>query len=344
MPANLQIVLPGLFDLPLHEVDPGFLRRRLPGLNRLLRLASPISNQSFSIDSILRQALGWPRDPDSVAAGLPLAQAFTDSAAADAERQTLFELVHLRADLHSALLVPIQKNRDNLNDIHLIINDLSDIFKVDCDIVTVAEGCFLMSLNAIAAPTDNPHLLSVLGKPVNPYIEQSRAHLPWYQLLNEMQMFLHQHELNQARLQRGQLPLNSLWCWGAGRRPAELDSTLGWYCDDPLLNRFAQSLGLRPRSLAEITVAEVDGDSLAIDLRLLEALKAVRADASLEDLLLDVEHQLISPFLDAARRQRGRLCLRAGFEFDFVMPVAANLRFWRRRKYLDNWLGGDQFD
>ena len=42
-----------------------------------------------------------------------------------------------------------------------------------------------------------PHFLSVLGKPANPYILQTREHLSWYRLLNEMQMFMHQHEVNQ---------------------------------------------------------------------------------------------------------------------------------------------------
>ena len=48
-----------------------------------------------------------------------------------------------------------------------------------------------------------PHILSVLGKTANPFIEQSRQILPWYKLLNEIQMFMHQHEVNQQRMQRG---------------------------------------------------------------------------------------------------------------------------------------------
>ena len=67
--------------------------------------------------------------------------------------------------------------------------------------------------------------------------------LPWYKLLNEIQMFMHQHEVNQQRMQSGLLAINSLWFWGAGSRPQTLDSNLAWYCDDPLLNRFAESLG-----------------------------------------------------------------------------------------------------
>ncbi|WP_415034797.1 hypothetical protein [Azonexus sp.] len=46
---------------------------------------------------------------------------------------------------------------------------------------------------------------------------------PLYRWLNEVQMFLHQHPLNAARAQRGQVAVNSLWLWGEQKpsaRPA----------------------------------------------------------------------------------------------------------------------------
>ena len=38
--------------------------------------------------------------------------------------------------------------------------------------------------------------------------------------LNELQMLLHDHPVNQAREARGELPVNSLWLWGGGRQPS----------------------------------------------------------------------------------------------------------------------------
>ncbi len=53
-----------------------------------------------------------------------------------------------------------------------------------------------------------------------------RLHLPegnegkrWRSLLNEAQIVLHNHPLNEQRVARGQLPVNSLWFWGAGALP-----------------------------------------------------------------------------------------------------------------------------
>ena len=80
-------------------------------------------------------------------------------------------------------------------------NDLKELFKVDFDIKTVSEGIFLLQLQDIQAPAHYPHVLSVLGKAANPYFEQTRESLPWYRLVNELQMFLHQHRIQNQPIQ-----------------------------------------------------------------------------------------------------------------------------------------------
>ncbi|HVH36161.1 MAG TPA: phosphoglycerate mutase [Tahibacter sp.] len=60
-----------------------------------------------------------------------------------------------------------------------------------------------------------------------------RVHLPeghegrrWRSLLNEAQIVLHNHPLNAQRIARGQLPVNSLWFWGAGSLPQWIKTPL----------------------------------------------------------------------------------------------------------------------
>ncbi|MBT8434568.1 MAG: hypothetical protein KJN95_07905 [Gammaproteobacteria bacterium] len=333
MPARVQIVLPGLFDLPLEELEPDWLVSNLPHLNRLLRFATTRSTRSYSIDEIVKTTLGFD-DP----AGLPLAQAF----ALDEDQQPghllLAQAIHLQAGLHSAVVVPVQVNQGNLRDINNIINDLNDIFKVDCNISAVADGLFLVHLKEFAAPTHYPHILSVLGKTANPYIEQSRQNLPWYQLLNEIQMFMHQHEVNAERTSRGVLPINSLWCWGAGILPPGFNAKPAWYCDDPVLNQFARSLGIDPESCTNINRIDDSGDAILIDLRLIEFLKTGLA-AELDQLLLDIDRKLLKPSLQAAAKGRRLLLLRAGYEFDFELKATARMKFWRPHKNLSSWTG-----
>ncbi len=333
MSAKVQIVLPGLFDLPLEEFEPDLLVNDLPYLNRLLRLATPQSTQSYSIDQILKTALGF----DSPA-GLPLAQAFARSDDQEPAHLLLSQAIHLQAGLHNAVIAPVQNNQNNLLEIDIIIKDLNDVFNVDCNITAVMDGLYLMHLKGFAAPAHYPHILSVLGKSANPYIEQSRQILPWYQLLNEIQMFMHQHEVNAERISRGLLPINSLWCWGAGAVPQRFNAKLAWYCDDPVLNQFARSLGLNPESCANINRVDNSGDAILIDLRLIEFLKTGVA-AKLDQLLLDIDRNLLKPLLAAAAKGRSDLTLRAGYEFDFELKPTARMKFWRPHKDLSSWVG-----
>jgi len=338
MPGKIQLVLPGLFDLPLAELKPDLLDNGLPHLNRILRLATPRPNQAYSIDAILQIALAEDDSAQQTLTGLPLAQVFADAEEANANRLLLFKAIHLQAGLHSAVIVPIQENDENLNDITIIINDLKNLFNVDCDISSDSCGLFVMRLSELEAPSHYPHLFSVLGKSVSPYIEQSRQILPWYKLLNEIQMFLHQHEINQDRIERGLLPINSLWFWGAGKQLQGVDINLAWYCDESLFNRFAQSLGLNPRSLANIENLDPSGDAIITDLRLIEALK-LSHEAELDKLLLEIDRILLKPLLSAVERHRKTLVLKAGYEFDFELKPAAGLKFWRRPRNLTTWIG-----
>ena len=74
----------------------------------------------------------------------------------------------------------------------------------------------------------------------------------WRRRMNEAQMVLHAHPANQAREARGELPVNSVWFWGAGE-PGPIprrrfDEILA---DDPLVRALAGRGGVRVRGLRE---------------------------------------------------------------------------------------------
>ena len=334
MSASLQIILPGLFDLPLEELEAGFVRDELPALNRILGRAAARENSDFTIDAIIRNAM----DIAPGVAGLPVAQAFAADEEASPGRLILAEAVHLRADMHDALVVPISKTEEDLDQINIIINDLNDLFNVDYHCEAVGEGVYLLRFNDFDAPTHYPQVLSVLGKPVNPYIEQSRQVLPWYRLLNEIQMFMHQHPVNAERMQAGRLPINSLWFWGAGAAP-RVDPELRWFCDDALLSRFASGLGLQVESCSGLDNSDAFDKGLVIDLRLLQWLKA-GLEGGLDEILLDIERGLLASAMEKYDKGSLTLFIRAGYAFDFELGPAAKLKFWRRPGSLEDWRQG----
>lgn len=73
-------------------------------------------------------------------------------------------------------------------------------------------------------------------------LEGPQARL-WRRLESEVQITLHNHPHNQARLQTGRVPINALWFWGGGVLPDAIASTSPiLYSDDPQL-RGAAALG-----------------------------------------------------------------------------------------------------
>jgi len=65
------------------------------------------------------------------------------------------------------------------------------------------------------------HALSeVVGKNINDYLIKGNHVKKWHGLMNELQMFLHAHPVNQQRQMEGLPVINSLWFWGAGVLPA----------------------------------------------------------------------------------------------------------------------------
>ena len=58
-------------------------------------------------------------------------------------------------------------------------------------------------------------------------------------LLSEIEMALHEHEVNLAREAGGQLPINSLWLWGGGTTPEQVSRAQPpLYSDDALLTGY----------------------------------------------------------------------------------------------------------
>lgn len=95
----------------------------------------------------------------------------------------------------------------------------------------------------------------VLGADLLAHFPRGDNERQWRHLLNEAQVILHNHPINALRLQRGQLPANSVWFWGAGKLPEWVRSPFTRaVSDDPLVTALAH--------LARIAVAPSRPDDI----------------------------------------------------------------------------------
>ena len=70
------------------------------------------------------------------------------------------------------------------------------------------------------------------GRAIDPLLPQGDDALRFRTLLNELQMLLFTHPVNQAREARGGLSVNSLWLWGAAPNPLTPMSCMPIYARD----------------------------------------------------------------------------------------------------------------
>jgi len=153
-------------------------------------------------------------------------------------------------------------------------------------------------------------------------------------LLNEAQMLLHAHPVNEAREARGDLPVNSLRLWGAGHSPRSAQCR--WQsvaADDPAVRGAARLAGARHRPLPGSAVEWLD--RLPEDGRHLALLDASQA------ALAELEQRWFAPLLGALRSARiGMVTLHVPDGADEVSfeTIRGDLRrFWRRVKPIEHY-------
>jgi len=146
-------------------------------------------------------------------------------------------------------------------------------------------------------------------------------------LLSEIEMSLHDHEVNQRRIDQGEQPINSMWLWGGGFAPKrETRPQPPLFADDPLLLGYWDSAiaaaELWPGSIAECLGSSPDG-FVAVVPQIQET----------PNILHDSLQQLRAA-LRARRISRLTILFRDGLRADVERSHA--LRFWRRNSsFLD---------
>jgi hypothetical protein len=194
-----------------------------------------------------------------------------------------------------------------------------------------------------------PPLGVARGKAIEVHPGTGAAHA--HALMNEMQMVLHEHPINEAREARGQLPINSLWLWGAGRfAPLAERPFRRIHTRDPLAAGLAQASGAAvvplPKSAEQWrSVTSETGVELAV-LDTLRASTAYGDATTWRGELTALERDWIAPLVGELRTGHlGMITLHA-IGASGTLDVEATRRdlryFWRRAKPLASYGTSEQ--
>jgi hypothetical protein len=290
--VHVELIVPDLLAVP--EAT------RLPALELLLARGRGIASEQQNYEAWLGEAFGVEPLP---------AGALTASAEGFWLRA---DPVHLRLMRDSMLLLPVSGLRPD--EAGQLVATLNRHFAGTHEFRCPHPDCWVV--RTAPAAIDTLPTRELAGKDIDAHLPGA----PWPALLNEIQMALHEHPVNERR----EVPVNSVWLWGAGALPASAAGP--WRsvtADEPVALGLARLAGIRHRSpprTAHAWLAEMPEDG-----HHLVALEAAHAT---------LEADWFAPLLAALKSGRiGLLTLHApeaGLTFEIARPDLR--RFWRRAR------------
>lgn len=190
----------------------------------------------------------------------------------------------------------------------------------------------------------------VAGRSIEGFLPAGDDAARWRRLASEAQMLLHQHPCNDARETRGELPVNSVWFWGAGRM-CSIGGGVRYgsvRSGHPLALGLAAGAGLEvgalPHSSAQLMETRRD---LAHDGPVLIVLDELRR-AACNDLrawrsaLATLEARWFAPLLEALKRGALQGVTLHGLGSDVSLASIStrfdHFKFWRRTRRLADYL------
>ena len=143
--------------------------------------------------------------------------------------------------------------------------------------------------------------IGVTGREAGKLLPAGNEGSVWRRRMNEAQMVLHAHPGNEAREARGELPVNSVWFWGAGELGPVPRRRFGKVAaDDPLVRALAIRSGARVQGLGEGpgTAGAPSGRRLVVPGSAFYRAVAGRDVESWRRALLDAEERWFRTLLD----------------------------------------------
>ncbi len=100
-------------------------------------------------------------------------------------------------------------------------------------VATRSGRLFCLLAAPAAALSRDP--LDVRGRDIGAFLPSGADGARLRRLMSEIEMWLHGHAFNEARIRQGAVPITGLWLWGGGPALAQLPPLEGWTAgDDPL--------------------------------------------------------------------------------------------------------------
>lgn len=130
--------------------------------------------------------------------------------------------VHLRIDRDAVALHDASVLEIGLHEARDFVASLQDLFRGDSfSFVVSAPDRWYVCIDPRQAPQTTP-LAEAINRNIFGLLPQGSGTFNWRSATTEAQMVLSNHEANAKRERSGQPAVNSVWFWGAGEKPAQV--------------------------------------------------------------------------------------------------------------------------
>ena len=150
--------------------------------------------------------------------------------------------VHLETRLHSLRMCSLHANELPKSDLRPLFDHLQATLGSDSGLAFARIGRhgYLRGPNPIETAPMSAAVLD--GLPPDEFIPSGESAASYHQLLGEIQMALHEHDVNLKRAEAALPPINSLWLWGGGIAPEPVKRELPpLLANDPLFRGYWNS-------------------------------------------------------------------------------------------------------
>lgn len=297
----------------------------LPALSTLLGRGQ-LQARPASASELLCETFGLPQ--------AALAANLARSAGLPAARWLIADPVNLRVDRDRALLGDIGIMNLSQAEAEALIRSLNEFFAED-GLVFYAPtpGRWFVALGQPSL-AEFSALPDVIGEDINHHLPKGQQGMLWSRFLNELQMLLYSHPVNDAREARGEPAVNSVWFWGESDTVLPLAATTAeLQSHDPLWQQLAQQGGMAMDTPPFAFVPPTAGGDCLIHLDKAEGAAQFRDLWGWRDALQQLEQHWFAPTLAALQRGQLRevsIRCHGSAGFDSRTTRLDLLKIWRR--------------
>jgi hypothetical protein len=343
---HCHLLIPGLFPPFRPETRKALRDLSLPALTTLLARSNQKTLPDDSMDAWLCRSFGVEKQRDWPIAALTL---LANGGNPGSDFWLMADPVHLQLQRDRLVLADAGNLEITQEEANSLTTALNEHFADEgLSFFPTQPEHWHLRLAHPPAHLKTHSLETAIGRNIRNILPSGPDGVRWHSILNETQMLLHRHPVNEAREERGLLTVNSIWPWGGGTRPAKLSTHfVQTWTDNALTRGLAIATDTPCASVPETAVEWLHASqSKSHQLLVLDSLHTFALHGDFQhwrETLLRLEKDWFGPLRQALSRDKiSRLTLYvfdSGQTRSFSVSRADLWKIWLRRKPLEAYFG-----